>query len=175
MITQFKIFELFEYRDIVYSNVDFDIYQSKVTNFTSVEFSSSAISAMPVLIKNKSKYLSEKKLRNIRLTESDIFIERKYLDTLTPIRIKNIENYHTSFLNPFFGKSQKKFYEENEELINSMPIDVYLELTIKYYPIISKVIEKSKTLGDIIDEFTILYEKINKDLEIRLSANKYNL
>ena len=62
-----------------------------------------------------------------------------------------------------------------DDSITEIPIKVYMNLTFQYYPIIEDAIKNSKTLGDIIDKFTIIYKNIQEDLKTQIVANKYNI
>ena len=153
----------------IYDNIDFFIYINPNGYFTyhsdKPYCESSPIFEMADLIRKKSEYLSDKKLRNIILP-----IERKKNDLETLKNYKNenrrnIINNRSSHLDYFLGK----------EINENIPIDIYIELIDKYYPKIIKIIKKSNTIGDIIDEFETIYTEIMSDVQLKVSANKYNL
>jgi hypothetical protein len=125
----------------------------------------SAILAMADLIRRESKYLNDEKLRNIEIRKKDIEFEDD-LDDLSAERIKNIKEYRSSRINHFIN---------NKNIIRTIPTSAYIDLTIKYYPIISNAIKESKTLGDVIDKFKIIYEKFNKSIELYINVGKYNI
>jgi hypothetical protein len=92
--------------------------------------------------------------------------EIEYMDLNIMNRRENIRKYRSGeigfFIDTDFNKSE-------------IPIDVYMELTEKYFPMIIDAIAKSKTLGDIIDNFTIIYNKLIPDVNLFMNMNKYNL
>lgn len=134
--------------------------------FNSHSRSCSGIMAMATLISEKSKYLYDQKLRDVKLIEKDKIQEIKHmdLDEAGMNRRANIKKYKTGNIGYFL--------DTNKSVI---PSDVYMILTERYYPMIEKAIEKSETLGDIIDNFTLIYNDLIYDLKFELSANKYNL
>ena len=134
----------------------------------------SAIFAMADLIRTKSKYLTVKKLRNIKITDNRREQDIEFLD-LYDVRVKNIEKYRTSQINNFLSKPDNENFLMEDDSITEIPIKVYMNLTFQYYPIIEDAIKNSKTLGDIIDKFTIIYKNIQEDLKTQIVANKYNI
>ena len=164
MISNFKLFERKNF--IIYKNNDFSIYynSNNILVYTSQIMECSAINSICNLISEKSKYLNDQKFRDIILRDIDIKLEIEYL-TLNQDKIKNIEIYHSGLLRDFIGNN------ESEQI----PKHIFSSLTLKYYSIISDAIKKSKTIGDIIDNFLEIYDQLMNDLTLELSANKYNL
>ena len=146
-----------------------DKFNIVIDEFDGLTFNSNVIScsglmAISTLIAEKSKYLSDIKLRNIKLRETDKIKEIKQLNLDEVSRRINIRQYISGAIRFFLDQNKSE-----------MPRDVYMIMTEKYYPIIADAIEKSETIGDIIDKFTIIYNKLISDLELEMSANKYNL
>lgn len=145
--------------NIVYNGNDILVY----VNFM-VE--KSAIFAMADLIRNESIHLNDKNLRNIKLRGKDIEYNVESLDNLYDQKIINLKYYRTSIINHFI---------EDKNIIKTMSDKAYIDLTIKYYPIISNAIKESKTLGDIIDKFKIISDDFNKNLQLYIDISKYNI
>jgi len=153
--------------NILYKNDEFEIelmghslaYRS---NFLS---SSTAIFIMANLIREHSKYLNDPKLRNISLRE----VDKEYVLKMVELDPKNLEiivTYRSGRIANFLGNGLSK----------SLPDFIYKDLTVEYYPLIKKAIINSEKLGDIIDNFKIIFDKIsNEDFELRKNANKYNI
>ena len=142
----------------LYQNKDFEITQK--LSYKNWQMSMSAIFAMSDLIRTKSKYLTVKKLRNIKITDNRREQDIEFLD-LYDVRVKNIEKYRTSQINNFLSKPDNENFLMEDDFINNIPNIVYMNLTFQYYPIIEDAIKNSKTLGDIIDKFTIIYKDIS--------------
>ena len=59
---------------------------------------------------------------------------------------------------------------------NNIPPDVYMELILKYNPLVENAIRNVKTLGDVIDNFKIIYKQLEEEpIDMYIAANKYNL
>lgn len=187
MITKFKIYELsIEHlgeKDIVlYKNKDFRIAINSNNYFTydSKRTSTSGIMQMADLISKKSKYLNDQDLRNVKISQKYIDVEIEYLNLYSE-KIKNIKRFHTSSLNKFLNCFPSAYDENSIKLMEpingvlEVPINAYMKLTFKYYPIIADAIKKSKNLGDIIDRFTIIYDDLCEDLPLYVEMSNYNL
>lgn len=127
----------------------------------------SGILGMANLINENSQYLEDPKLREITLTDKFKNDDISYLE-LDKEKIKNIKKYRSGVMCHFWDD------EYNEKL----PIDIFMEKTLKYYPKISYAIEKSNNLGDIIDRFKLIHEELFDELEpidFYIQATKYNL
>ena len=161
-----RYLKYFESKEIeLYKNDDFRI---TITNgslsYMSNTIARSAIDSMADLIRTNSKYLSDKNMRNIPLRDVDIQEQIRHFELYTE-KIKNIGKYHSGFLRYFFG------YNEAKEI----PDEVYKNLTIKYSPILINITEKSKSLGDIIDQYTVILKQLMIDLPLEMLVNKYNI
>ena len=169
-----KYLKYFERRELVlYKNDDFRICYSSNDTFSYISKvkDSYAISAIPELIKSNSKYLSDDGLRNIVLRDKDINAELEFL-RLYPDKIKNIEKFHSGMLSGFLRGDRPMSMVVYKDGISD---NVYMNLTFKYYPLLEDVVKNSKTMGDIIDGFTIIYEQLMKDLPLEISKEKYNI
>lgn len=164
-----KFEEKIEEEDIIlYRNDEFTISMnnnnSNMTFFTSF-YSKSPIYGMMDLIRNKSKYLNDNKLREIEITEKEIEFA---LLSLNPKFFDNRINNRSSVINGFIDN-----YTHDE--IKEIQEKAYIELNNKYLPIIKDVIIDSKKLGDIIDKFKVVYKQINDDLPFYVTTAKYNV
>lgn len=168
MITIFKIFE--SRNRVLYENDDFRIAISDNNsfNYESRMRSLSAIFAMSDLVSTNSKYLSDENLRSVKIRKQDIISDIKNFN-FSAEKIFNIKKYHSSLINGFFGRNH------NLDYIKSIPDNVYMEMTYKYYPIMEEAIKKSETLGDVIDNFKIIYNDIVPEMKYKIELNKYNL
>ena len=108
--------------------------------------------------------LNDIKLRNIILTEEE---KEFVLGSFSPGYYENRFKYYSSAINNFISKTKKE--------IEEIPKNAYIELSEKYYPILLDIIKNSKTLGDIIDNFKIVYKNISQDLPFFITASKYNI
>jgi len=154
---------------ILYKCSDFVIAINKhgIFEYYDDDMSQNAIVSMADLIITNSKYLNDNKLRDIELEDRFIeYITTNSLDDLYGQKIENIKLYRTSEINSFL---------KDKNGITSIPEDAYINITIKYYPIISNAIKESKTLGDIIDRFRIIVDELDNNLPMYLDINKYNL
>jgi len=162
-----KYLKYFESKEIIlYKNDDFVIRYcvNNILSYSSKFTDSYAIPAIPELIRKKSKYLSDEKLRDIKLRDKDIKdYNSAYFDHYLKY-IENIKKFHSGILSGFFGKE-----------VPTIPDDVYITLTLKYYPLLKNVVKNSKTIGDIIDGFTPIYKQLMMDLPLEITANKYNI
>lgn len=187
MITKFKIYELsiehLEKKDILlYKNKDFRITINSNNHFTynSKSISTSGIIQMADLISKNSEYLNDQDLRNVKISQKHKDIDIEYLNLYNE-KIKNIKRFHTSSLNKFLNCFPSAYDENSIKLMKpingilEIPINAYMELTFKYYPIIADAIKKSENLGDIIDRFTIIYNDLCEDLPIYVNISNYNL
>ncbi len=194
MISKFKVFE--SKKDIIlYKNEDFSILINSNNSFTfeSKTTSMSGILAMAKLINlsqqkeefvqfivKSTNYLNDQNLRNVNLPKKAIEEEIYYL-TLTEIKTNNIKYYKTSAINGFLNYNPKREDKDIIKLnlsinnIKEIPINAYMELTFKYYPLILNAVKNSKTLGDIIDKFKIIYIDLIEDLPIYVNMSNYNL
>lgn len=168
MITIFKIFE--SRNRVLYENDDFRIAISDNNsfNYESRMRSLSAIFAMSDLVSTNSKYLSDENLRAVKIRKQDIISDIKNFN-FNAEKIFNIKKHHSSLINGFFGRNH------NRDYIKSIPDDVYMEMTYKYYPIMEEAIKNSETLGDVIDNFKIIYNDIVPEMKYKIELNKYNL
>lgn len=153
--------------NMLYQNKDFEITRNLI--YCDDYTRKSAILAMADLVGKKSKYLHTKKLRNVEIQDNQKKIVLDYFEFYDK-KIENIKKFRSSEINEFIND-----YNTDYNDIENIPIDIYMNLTFQYYPIISKAIEKSKTLGDIIDYFTQIRKDILKDLEQQITAHKYGL
>ena len=129
-----------------------------------------AIISMADLVKDNSKYLNDPELRNIELREKDIVETTTQLANSITKYLDNIKKYRSSDINHFLDTVKVKSFQEN-----FIPEKVYMDLVIKYHPIIADAIYTSETLGDVIDNFKVIYKDINEELKFNTITNKYNL
>jgi len=173
-----KTFELGrEQNSILYDKNNFTIAINSNGAFTfdNRMMAISAISAMAYLINNRpellfSKYLNNQELRDVKVREIDIERKQTELKNGIDLYLMNIKKFHSSEINHFI---ENKFKFNNG--IKEIPDNVYMNLVIKYHPIISNALTNCKTLGDIIDKFKVIIKDINEDLEFELKINPYNL
>lgn len=159
----------------LYKNDEFslEISSNDSFNFNSKFVSAGAIIMMAELVKNDSKYLDDIKLKDVTLREKDIEYEKNMLMNGINLYLGNIKEYRSSNINKFlncvdsYGRKTKSF--------DAIPEKVYIDLVLRYHPIIANAIERSKTIGDIIDNFKIIHKDINEDLKNELMIHKYNL
>jgi len=162
--------------NVLYKNSEFCIIINSVDVLcfrTNRGDQTSAIFGMARLIRDSNSgnaiILSDEELRQIKLRRKDIESEinrLKLIDINVPpasMHAKSIRFFRSSAINNF------------STLVENIPNDAYMELTYKYYPILLEVIKKSKTLGDIIDYFTIIYKQLTSDINLYVNVNKYNL
>jgi len=162
-----KTIEAWKHRDeILYKNEDFTISlndKGNMTYFTNY-LSCSPIYGMIEQIRKKSKYLNDHKLRNIKLT----YQEKEFaMLSIDPFFSKNRLKFRTSIINNFIG--------DNKDEIERIPDNVYVYLNEIYFPIIDDIINKSETIGDIIDYFIVLYDEITEKLPLFLTTSKFNI
>jgi len=134
-------------------------------SYYSIYLAASAIIMMSELVYDKSKHINDEKLRNIPIREKDI---RNQLGTFDDMerRIPFLKEYKNGEINRF----------TNIDTLKSLPDNVYADLCVEYYPIIINAIKKSKTLGDVIDNFKPIVKEINEiDFEMLVNVNKYNM
>jgi hypothetical protein len=158
-LSNFKVLYRCPKFGIIYNNNDSFSYVSTMTE-------KSAIFAMTDLIENKSMYLNDDKLRNIKLRKKDIEFETEQLDNLYNQKIENYKFFRSSNINHFI---------DDKKIIKNMSENAYINITFKLYPIISKAIKESKTIGDIIDKFKIISDEINKNLPLYIDISIYNI
>jgi len=164
-----KTFEKQKEREItLYKNKDFNITinnsNGNMTYGTNYR-SCSPIYGIIEQIIEKSECLNDPELRKIIITEKE---RESAMQSMNPKYSVNRIKYHTSPINGFIGGPSKIE-------IRKMPDNVYTELTEIYSPIIENIIKKSKTMGDIIDEFKILYDVITENLPLHLASSNFNL
>jgi len=126
-----------------------------------------AVTGLIDSVREDSKYLNDKKLRKIPISQKEINFFMDSL-TLTSAKIINIEEYRSGEVGEFISN-------DHEELKKMIPGSVYMELTFKYYPILEDVIKSCKTYGELIDKYKEIKKNILKDLEYLIAAYKYNL
>lgn len=150
----------------IYRNDDFWIYESFDENltFTNSQIAKSAIFAMANLITKNSKYLNDDKLRNVKISWAN---KRTDLYSLKFTFIDNMKKFRSSEINGFISNDR--------DYIKSIPENVYTDLILKYYPIITNIINNSNDFGDIIDDFTKIKPKILKDLDLFIDRDNYNI
>ena len=158
----------------LYKNADFsiDIASNNSFNFNSRMRSVGAIISMADLVKDNSKYLNDPELRNIELREKDIVETTTQLANSITKYLDNIKKYRSSNINHFLNEFDS---EDNLTWTHNIPEKVYMDLVIKYHPIIADAIYTSETLGDVIDNFKVIYKDINEELKFNTITNKYNL
>jgi len=152
---------------VLYKNSKFNITinnKNNIMTFNSHYRACSPIWGLAEEIRDHSKYLDDIELRNISITNEEKDFSMLSFDTKFH---SNRMKYRSSNINDFI--SNKK------TIIEKIPDKAYDELIKKYYPILEQIIIKSKTLGDIIDEFKIIYEQINHDLPLFIATSKYNI
>lgn len=163
-----KLFEKIVRTTTLYSCPDFTIeYNSNDVFCASTKNGSQrgAIPYMADLIRKKSKFLDDTELREIVVRPRDIDSELDYLN-LYPEKIKNIKTYRSGPMRNFWDDKTNK----------NLPIEVFMELTLKYTPKIVDAIRGVKTLGNVIDNFKIIYKHLEEEpIELYIAANKYNL
>lgn len=152
---------------IIYKNKDFDIEQNDGTLSygSTILASATAIMVMAMLIHENSPHLDDPDLRSIQLRQTDKDFITKNLK-LTDKKLKTIGEYKSGNVSHFFDRNFKE----------SIPESVYKDITRDYYPIIEEAINKSDTMGDIIDNFKIIHEELSvENIEMRIKANDFNI
>lgn len=125
----------------------------------------SAIPGIAELIRDEADIeLSDEKIKNIKIRKKDIDDEIRSL-TLNDDKINNIKKYKTGYIKHFLDTYINK----------NIPDDDYMNLNLKYYPIILDAIKKSKIVGDLIDNFKIILPKLTEDAMFFYKKNKYNI
>lgn len=168
-----KTFELGRnHNKILYNkyNITVAINPNDAFTFDDRMMSISAISAMAHLINNRPKPLDDQELRDVKVEEKYIKRLQTELKNSIDLYLMNIKKFHSSEINHFI---ENKFKFDNG--IKEMSDSVYMNLVIKYHPIISDALTGCETLGDIIDKFKVIVKEINEDLEFELKINPYNL
>ena len=156
-----------KYNKIIYKNDEFNIESSDETLFFNSRLlaSSTAILCMAMLINNKSSYLNDPELRKIQLNDK----HKEYTLNILKLNDQKLQNIVEA-------KGGQIRYFLGPKFTSSLPDFIIKDLTLKYYPLIIKAVINSKTIGDIIDNFKIIFNEIsNEDFEMRKNANKYNL
>jgi hypothetical protein len=156
-----SLFDCVKFR-IIHSNNDSFSMQLKHGNLIMREFS--AIPGMAELIRDDAKEIINPNLRKIKIRPKDINEEIKAL-TLDEEKIKNIKQFRTGYMKHFLEETVRR----------SLTEDTYMDLVFKYYPIILDAIKKSKTLGDLIDNFLIIYPQLKHDTKEFSRLRKYNI
>lgn len=153
---------------VLFSSDDFRIVkqgENDCLSYYSMFLAASAIIMMAELVYDKSKHINDEKLRNIPIREIDIEKQLGTFDNMER-RIPLLKEYKNGEINRF----------TNDDTLKSLPDDVYVDLCVEYYPIIIDAIKKSKTLGDVIDNFKPIVEEINEiDFEMLVNVSKYNM
>lgn len=157
-IPDIVLYKCDDFEIVIYSSNGSFTYASRIR-------ACSAIMGMAILISEKSKYLSDQKLRDVIIPQTNKIKEIEYLD-LDKIKLDNIKKYKTGPI--------KYFIEQDIPKID-IPNEVFIELTLEYNQKIMIAVANSKTLGDIIDSFEIIYNDILIETELRIGTNKYNL
>ena len=159
-----KLFEAFKKRNIVYKGPDYVIEYNEnfVFCLTTSNSTCDAIIGMADLIRMKKEDNPE--LREVPIRKDDITYQLEELDLGKALfpgtqskygRYENIRNFRSGVMRHFWGYEYSK----------ALPIDLFMEFTEKYYPIIADAIRDVKTLGDVIDKFKIIYTEIMSQLE----------
>lgn len=166
-----KKFETKKSEEILFDCDKFRIIYSKNNSFSMLlksgnvimrEFS--AIPAMAELIRDDAKEIIDPNLRKIKIRQKDINEEIDAI-TLDEKKINNIKQFRTGYM--------KHFLEQSVRI--SLTEDTYMDLIFKYHPIILDIIKKSKTLGDLIDNFLIIYPQLKQDTKEFATLRKYNI
>ena len=154
---------------LLYKNEDFKIYINVNNFFTfeSISTQMSAIFAMARLVRTDSKYLQDKKLRDIEIPEFNKEQDLKCLNNYKNENRKNLINNRTGEIEDFLWSNRKE--------VQNVSKSIYINLIDKYYPELIDILNKSKTLGDIIDHFILLHKDMKSYLEIISHSDKYNL
>jgi hypothetical protein len=125
----------------------------------------SAIPGIAELIRDEFDIeLSDEKIKNIKIRKKDIDDEIRSL-TLNDDKINNIKKYKTGYVKYFLDSS----------IYKNIPDEEYINLNLKYYPIILDAIKKSKNVGDLINNFKIIMPKLTEDAMYLYKKNKYNI
>ena len=143
-------------------------YLDGIKKFKSSTTSSYAILQLIELIGDNSKYINDKKLRKIKVSEADRDHAIKLL-TLTDIRLINIPKYRSTDL----GKLVKLVGDNIK--FKDLPDERYMYYVFKYTPEIISVIKNANIYGDIIDNLIVIRNDFIPDLLIDLAAQNYNL
>lgn len=165
-----KYLKTFEKRGkdvVLYDNgkVNITLNKNNTMTYNSNYRSCSPVWGLAADIHEKSRYIDDIKLRDIILTDEEKeFSKYSFVIEYRNNRIK----YKSSVINNFINTI-------NEKKISDIPDKVYEELDDKYLPILKKIITKSNTLGDIIDNFKIINEQINIELPFLIKTSKYNI
>jgi len=161
--------EKHKYPIIIYKNDEFriDCRKDGFKGYGDNMTGKYAISSIIDLVGKNSKYLDDPEFRNIEIVKKDREMNLDLLK-LYPEKIENLRKNYTSQINGFLSNEDK-----NE--IKKIPDNVYIKLTLKYYPILEKVIEESNIYGEIIDKYKIIYKELMDELKKDLAFNKYNI
>jgi len=153
---------------ILYKNEDFTITVNDKGNMTYFNdyMSKSPIYGIMFEIKNKSKYLNDTELRDIKITESEKYFAILSLD---PKYESNRVKYHSSIINNFLIRNGNKIE------LSDISDKAYTALNERYFPMIEDIIKKSETIGDLIDYFKVLYDEITENLPTYLATSKFNI
>jgi hypothetical protein len=173
MITQFKIFEKWESsHDIIYSCADFKVNDE--LGFESVWLASNVIKQLPELIIAENYAINDYDFQNIKINDENKRLFILHYMAQDENTIETIKKYNSGLIGNFIYFDEVNGRKKYEYIKNINP-DVYIQLTLKYYPIIEEIVKNSDTLGDVIIEYEKLIPKINKDLEFFTQTNIYNL
>lgn len=125
----------------------------------------SAIPGIAELIRDEADIeLSDDKIKNIKIRKKDIDEEIRSL-TFNDEKIKNIKKFKTGYVKYFLDSYINK----------NIPDEEYIELNLKYYPIILDAIKTSKKVSDLINGFKIIMPKLTEDAMFLYKKNKYNI
>jgi hypothetical protein len=177
MITQFKIFEKWEStHDIIYSCRDFKV--NNELGFESMFVASDLIAKLPEIIKHNLPALYDDNFKNIKISDEHKRLFIMHRMDLDDNRIKNTKEHKSGLISEFIICPDYENFlmgKKHYEFVKNINSEVYIQLTLKYYPIIEEAIKNSENIGDLIIEYEKLIPKINKDLELFTQTNKYNL
>lgn len=151
-----------KHSNTIYENEDFLIYlnfNNHIVYHSDIPYTeASAIFYMASLIRDKSKYLEDEKLRKLKISIEDKKDKLENLNNSMTIYKQNMINNRTSNLHYFLDRNQN----------DNIPENIYIELIDLYYPKFIEIIKKIETLGDVIDEFKIIYKDLLSDLDIKM-------
>ena len=174
MITKFKIFEnnWASYKDVIYRCADFQVKED--FTYESLFVASNILKKLPDLIIDNNFAISDYDFQSIEISSENKKIFIMHYISLDDNKIKNIKEHNSGLVGEFIFfdefNGRKKY-----EFVKSINSDVYIQLILKYHPIIEEIIKNSETLGDVVIEYRKIIPKINKDLELFTQTNIYNL
>jgi len=168
MITKFKLFE--NQDNILFKGDDFIIEINRnnilVASGIKENFQYSAVIYMATLIIKDSKYIYDDDLLIISISlgrkNKDFDRDNVASDSLTV-------EFRSSSINDCI------YPELLKTLKNKKYDDIYLKLHHKYKKLFQKEIDKSETLGDIINNFKPLIEQLNTEVEKLVKITDFNI